>query len=78
MCAHEYILIWHKDADCSLLYFPLLNEYNLFIASKQAGLVREKSFGTTKDRMLYIEQCANSRAVTIFIRGGKFFSLFCF
>lgn len=36
----------------------------------QAGLVREKSFGTTKDRMLYIEGCANSRAVTIFIRGG--------
>ncbi|XP_066393032.1 T-complex protein 1 subunit epsilon-like isoform X2 [Miscanthus floridulus] len=36
----------------------------------KAGLVREKSFGTTKDRMLYIEQCANSRAVTIFIRGG--------
>jgi T-complex protein 1 subunit epsilon len=33
--------------------------------------VREKAFGTTKDRMLYIEQCANSRAVTIFIRGGK-------
>ena len=39
---------------------------------KQAGLVREKSFGTTKDRMLCIERCANSRAVTIFIRGGMF------
>ncbi|CAL5421218.1 unnamed protein product [Camellia sinensis] len=38
----------------------------------KAGLVREKSFGTTKDRMLYIEHCANSRAVTIFIRGGQF------
>ncbi|KAJ1392862.1 TCP-1-like chaperonin intermediate domain superfamily [Sesbania bispinosa] len=37
----------------------------------KAGLVREKSFGTTKDRMLYIEHCANSRAVTIFIRGGN-------
>lgn len=37
----------------------------------RAGLVREKSFGTTKDRMLYIEHCANSRAVTIFIRGGN-------
>ena len=34
-------------------------------------MVREKSFGTTKDRMLYIEHCANSRAVTIFIRGGE-------
>lgn len=40
----------------------------------QAGLVREKSFGTTKDRMIYIEHCANSRAVTIFIRGGRFIS----
>ncbi|KAG7020109.1 T-complex protein 1 subunit epsilon, partial [Cucurbita argyrosperma subsp. argyrosperma] len=37
----------------------------------KAGLVREKAFGTTKDRMLYIEHCANSRAVTIFIRGGN-------
>ncbi|KAK9046657.1 hypothetical protein V6N11_052540 [Hibiscus sabdariffa] len=37
----------------------------------RAGLVREKSFGTTKDKMLYIEQCANSKAVTIFIRGGN-------
>mmetsp|Transcript_6745 Transcript_6745/g.11593 ORF Transcript_6745/g.11593 Transcript_6745/m.11593 type:complete len:538 (-) Transcript_6745:79-1692(-) len=37
----------------------------------RAGLVREISFGTTKDRMLVIEQCANSKAVTIFIRGGN-------
>ncbi|NXN78404.1 TCPE protein, partial [Phainopepla nitens] len=36
-----------------------------------AGVVREISFGTTKDRMLLIEQCQNSRAVTIFIRGGN-------
>lgn len=42
----------------------------------QAGLVREKSFGTTKDRMIYIEHCANSRAVTIFIRGGRLISPF--
>ncbi|KAH6569755.1 hypothetical protein BASA62_004677 [Batrachochytrium salamandrivorans] len=37
----------------------------------KAGLVREVSFGTTKDRMLVIEQCANTRAVTIFVRGGN-------
>lgn len=37
----------------------------------QAGLVRELSFGTTKDHMLVIEECKNSRAVTIFIRGGN-------
>merc|ERR1712051_67577 len=32
--------------------------------------VREMSFGTTKDKMLVIEECANSKAVTIFLRGG--------
>jgi len=36
-----------------------------------AGIVRELTFGTTKDRMLVIEGCLNSRAVTIFIRGGN-------
>lgn len=36
-----------------------------------AGRVRELTFGTTKDRMLVIEECANSKAVTIFIRGGN-------
>lgn len=37
----------------------------------RAGVVRELSFGTTKDHMLVIEECPNSRAVTIFIRGGN-------
>ena len=32
--------------------------------------MRELSFGTTKDKMLVIEECANSKAVTIFLRGG--------
>jgi len=36
-----------------------------------AGLVRELSFGTTRDRMLVIEECANTRAVTIFVRGSN-------
>lgn len=36
-----------------------------------AGSVRELSFGTTKDKMLVIEECSNSKAVTIFIRGGN-------
>lgn len=36
-----------------------------------AGLVREVSFGTTKDKMLVIEECKNTRAVTILIRGGN-------
>lgn len=37
----------------------------------KAGLVREVPFGTTKDRIIVIEECANSRAVTIFVRGGN-------
>jgi T-complex protein 1 subunit epsilon len=36
-----------------------------------AGLVREVAFGTTKDRMMYIEGCKNSKAVTVFVRGGN-------
>lgn len=35
------------------------------------GLVREVAFGTTKDKMLVIEECSNSRAVTILVRGGN-------
>jgi len=36
-----------------------------------AGVVREMTFGTTRDRMLVIEECKNSRAVTVLIRGGN-------
>jgi T-complex protein 1 subunit epsilon len=35
------------------------------------GTMREVTFGTTKDRMLFVEDCPNSKAVTIFIRGGN-------
>ncbi|CAG4957958.1 unnamed protein product [Parnassius apollo] len=35
------------------------------------GLVREITFGTSKDEMLIIEQCSNSRAVTVLVRGGN-------
>jgi len=37
----------------------------------KAGKVREVSFGTTKERMIVIEDCANSNAVTILVRGGN-------
>ncbi|KAG8777801.1 T-complex protein 1 subunit epsilon, partial [Serendipita sp. 405] len=37
----------------------------------KAGVVREISFGTTRDKMLVIEECANTRAVTIFVRGSN-------
>merc|ERR1719489_381542 len=36
-----------------------------------AGSVRELTFGTNKDKMLVIEECKNSKAVTIFLRGGS-------
>jgi T-complex protein 1 subunit epsilon len=37
----------------------------------KAGKVYELEFGTTRDRMLVIEECANSRAVTCFLRGSN-------
>ena len=37
----------------------------------RAGVVREVSFGTSKERMLVIEDCASSDAVTILVRGGN-------
>ncbi|KAJ6225826.1 hypothetical protein RDWZM_004371 [Blomia tropicalis] len=37
----------------------------------KAGIVRELTFGTTKEKMLVIEDCANTKAVTVFIRGGN-------
>merc|ERR1719181_22537 len=35
------------------------------------GRVHEESFGTTKDRMVVLEDCPNSKAVTVFVRGGN-------
>ncbi|KAL9039773.1 MAG: hypothetical protein Q9214_004738 [Letrouitia sp. 1 TL-2023] len=37
----------------------------------KAGVVREMTFGTTREKMLVIEECANTRAVTIFVRGSN-------
>jgi T-complex protein 1 subunit epsilon len=36
-----------------------------------AGRVREVPLGTTKERLVFIEECANSRAVTVLVRGGN-------
>mmetsp|Transcript_8299 Transcript_8299/g.15816 ORF Transcript_8299/g.15816 Transcript_8299/m.15816 type:complete len:552 (-) Transcript_8299:336-1991(-) len=36
-----------------------------------AGKVREVEFGTESDRMLFIEDCPNSKAVTVLVRGGN-------
>jgi len=37
----------------------------------KAGRVREATFGTSKDRMLIIEDCANSSTVSVLVRGGN-------
>eukprot|EP00620_Florenciella_sp_RCC1587_P020606 CAMPEP_0182571396 /NCGR_PEP_ID=MMETSP1324-20130603/13327_1 /TAXON_ID=236786 /ORGANISM="Florenciella sp., Strain RCC1587" /LENGTH=536 /DNA_ID=CAMNT_0024785995 /DNA_START=39 /DNA_END=1649 /DNA_ORIENTATION=+ len=37
----------------------------------KAGRVREVAFGTLKERMLVVEDCANSNAVTVLVRGGN-------
>eukprot|EP00397_Hematodinium_sp_SG-2012_P037948 GEMP01041215.1.p1 GENE.GEMP01041215.1~~GEMP01041215.1.p1 ORF type:complete len:538 (+),score=130.41 GEMP01041215.1:27-1640(+) len=37
----------------------------------RAGIVKEVTVGTMKDTMLVIEDCANTKAVTILVRGGN-------
>lgn len=37
----------------------------------KAKLVKEIQFGTSNERMLVIEECENSKSVTILIRGGS-------
>jgi T-complex protein 1 subunit epsilon len=37
----------------------------------RAGCVKEMSFGTSNDKVILIEDCANTKAVTILIRGGS-------
>ncbi|RYQ83148.1 hypothetical protein Ahy_B10g101769 isoform A [Arachis hypogaea] len=71
-CLLYSLIGWHSicyGLMCSLYCTFGISDVIIFFI--KAGLVREKSFGTTKDRMLYIEHCANSRAVTIFTRGGN-------
>ena len=40
-----------------------------------AGSVREVTFGTSKERMIFVEDCVNSRTVTIFLRAGSSMAL---
>ena len=37
----------------------------------RAGVVREMSFGTTREKLLVIEESANTSAVTVFVRGSN-------
>ena len=37
----------------------------------KAGTIREVELGTTKENIVIVEDCANTNAVTIFVRGGN-------
>lgn len=37
----------------------------------RAGLIRELSFGTMSEKMLVIKECANTKVVTILVRGSS-------
>lgn len=37
----------------------------------KAGMIKETTFGTERNQMIIIEDCANSKAVTICVRGGN-------
>merc|ERR550514_2106998 len=37
----------------------------------KAGLIKEMSFGTSSDKILLIQECEKSKAVTVLIRGGS-------
>jgi len=36
-----------------------------------AGVIKELQFGTTSDKVLVVEGCKNTKAVTILVRGGS-------
>ncbi len=37
----------------------------------KAGLIKEMSFGTSNDRVILIQECEQSKAITVLIRGGS-------
>lgn len=37
----------------------------------KAGSIKEMSFGTSNDRVILIQDCDNSKAITVLIRGGS-------
>uniref|UniRef100_A0A7S3ZGU4 T-complex protein 1 subunit epsilon n=1 Tax=Lotharella globosa TaxID=91324 RepID=A0A7S3ZGU4_9EUKA len=44
---------------------------DLAAAKLGTGSIREVSFGTTNDKMLFIEDCPHSKTVTVLVRGGN-------
>ena len=37
----------------------------------KAGVIKEMNFGTSSDKVLLIQECEKSKAVTVLIRGGS-------
>lgn len=37
----------------------------------RAGIIKEENFGTTSEKVLLIQECEHSKAVTVLIRGGS-------
>ena len=37
----------------------------------RAGMIKEENFGTTSEKVLLIQECEHSKAVTVLIRGGS-------
>ena len=70
ICNH--LLIYHKLIAIAT-HGRIVPRFEDLTAAKlgKAGIVREITFGTTRDKMLVIEECANTRAVTIFVRGSN-------
>jgi T-complex protein 1 subunit epsilon len=64
--AHTHILLLHLS--CRII--PRFEEISSEKLGK-AGLVREVTFGTSRERMLIIENPVNTSAVTVLVRGGN-------
>jgi chaperonin GroEL (HSP60 family) len=65
-----FLLLSPLTSLCLSVVVPRFSELTAEKLGK-AGIVREVSFGTTKERMIVIEECQSSNAVTVLIRGGN-------
>uniref|UniRef100_A0A1I7X3L9 BZIP domain-containing protein n=1 Tax=Heterorhabditis bacteriophora TaxID=37862 RepID=A0A1I7X3L9_HETBA len=73
LLAHSSLQSLRQNTNLISLPLRILSSFSELSPAKlgTAGIVREITFGTARDRMLSVEQCPNNKAVTIFIRGGN-------
>ena len=67
-------LSWWRRVELLLLYWWYVSkirfsEFEEMLAD--AGLDAKLVSSTTKDRMLFVEDCSNSKAISVQVRGGK-------